>query len=62
MTATRSRRDYLSRCAEENPGLFLALLGKLLPMQVTGDEGDLVSYTIITSVRGAGDPEEASDR
>lgn len=30
---------YLQAQAEENPGPFLALLGKVLPMQLTG-EGD----------------------
>ena len=29
-------QKYLAKCAEENPGAFLALLGKVLPMQVTG--------------------------
>ena len=30
---------YLQRQANENPGPFLALLGKVLPMQVTGEDG-----------------------
>lgn len=30
---------YLRRQASENPGPFLALLGKVLPMQVTGADG-----------------------
>jgi hypothetical protein len=29
--------DYLVRQANENPGPFLTLVGKVLPMQVTGD-------------------------
>jgi len=29
-------QKYLSKCAEENPVAFLALLGKVLPMQVAG--------------------------
>ena len=33
---------YLKQQAAENPGPFLALLGKVLPMQVTGaDDGPL---------------------
>ena len=35
---------YLSRQAEENPGPFMALVGKVLPMQVTGpDDGPVVT-------------------
>ena len=30
-------RDYLARQALENPGPFLTLVGKVLPLQVTGD-------------------------
>lgn len=30
---------YLKRQAKENPGPFLSLLGKVLPMQVTGESG-----------------------
>ena len=29
---------YLQKQAEENPGPFMALLGKVLPMQVTGPD------------------------
>ena len=28
---------YLQRQAEENPGPFMALVGKVLPLQLTGD-------------------------
>lgn len=28
---------YLKKQAEENPGPFMALLGKVLPMQIAGD-------------------------
>lgn len=31
--------SYLETQATENPGPFMALLGKVLPMQVTGDDG-----------------------
>jgi len=30
-------RDYLARQAVENPGCFMTLVGKVLPMQLTGD-------------------------
>lgn len=30
---------YLKRQANENPGPFLALLGKVLPLQLTGEDG-----------------------
>jgi len=30
---------YLARQAEANPGPFLALVGKVLPLQVTGKDG-----------------------
>ncbi len=30
---------YLQTQAKDNPGPFLALLGKVLPMQVTGEDG-----------------------
>jgi hypothetical protein len=34
---------YLEKQAKENPGPFLSLLGKVLPMQLTGNDGkDLV--------------------
>src|SRR3954452_15628601 len=29
--------EYLARCAAENPGSFLTLLGKVLPTQLSGD-------------------------
>lgn len=41
---------YLTRQASENPGPFLALLGKVLPMQVTGGDGS----PIVTTVRLVG--------
>ena len=31
--------DYLRTQAQDNPGPFLALLGKVLPLQVTGEGG-----------------------
>lgn len=31
--------SYLEHQAEENPAPFMSLLGKVLPMQVTGEDG-----------------------
>lgn len=33
---------YLKLQAEKNPGPFMSLLGKVLPMQVTGVDGDAI--------------------
>lgn len=30
---------YLTKQAKDNPGPFMALLGKVLPMQITGEDG-----------------------
>ena len=48
--STAGGEQYLARQANENPGAFMTLLGKILPTQVTGDEGGPVTYTIITGV------------
>ena len=34
--------EYLVKQAEESPGAFLALVGKVLPLQVTGDNGGAI--------------------
>jgi hypothetical protein len=36
---------YLAKQARENPGPFMALLGKVLPMQVTGEGGGALVVT-----------------
>lgn len=38
--------DYLYAQATKNPGPFLTLVGKVLPMQVTGDGGGPVLHRI----------------
>lgn len=39
--------DYLVKQAEANPGPFLALVGKVLPLQLSGDpENPLVVSTV----------------
>ena len=39
---------YLRTQALENPGPFMALLGKVLPMQVTGEDGGPVAINFNT--------------
>ena len=41
---------YLQRQADENPNAFLALIGKVLPMQVTGDGGGPVKIEVVTGI------------
>jgi hypothetical protein len=38
---------YLHTQAIENPGPFMALLGKVLPMQVTGEDGGAIQLETI---------------
>ena len=38
---------YLEARAKDTPGPFLALIGKVLPLQVTGDEGGPVLTRVI---------------
>jgi hypothetical protein len=42
--------DYLARVAESHPGPFLSLLGKILPVQLTGDGGGPISIARIELV------------
>lgn len=37
---------YLEAQAKENPGPFLALLGKVLPMQITGKDGGPMKHKV----------------
>jgi len=41
---------YLTAQANLNPGPFLALLGKVLPLQITGDKDNPLQLTVITGV------------
>jgi hypothetical protein len=43
-------QDYLQRQAELNPGAFLTLIGKVLPMQITGDGGGSLVIEVVTGV------------
>lgn len=38
---------YLTTQAKENPGPFLTLLGKVLPMQVTGEDGVALVINVV---------------
>ena len=41
--------EYLRKCARDNPAAFLALLGRVLPLQVNGgDGGPILIVTGIT--------------
>ena len=40
---------YLTTQAILNPGPFMALLGKVLPMQITGDAGGPITVTWLKS-------------
>ena len=42
--------DYLTLQASENPAAFMTLVGKVLPMQVTGADGGAIQITIETGV------------
>jgi hypothetical protein len=37
--------EYLARQADENPAAFMTLLGKVLPLQVSGQDGGPVAFS-----------------
>lgn len=41
---------YLQRQADENPGAFMTLLGKVLPTQLTGADGGSLTLQVVTGV------------
>lgn len=43
-------QKYLVRVANEDPKTFCALLGKVLPLQVTGANGSPIQFVIETGV------------
>jgi hypothetical protein len=47
--------EYLARQAEENPGPFMTLIGKVLPMQLTGEGGDALKIEMVRRVVLDGD-------
>lgn len=38
--------EYLEQQADKNPTAFMGLIGKVLPMQVTGEDGGPITVTI----------------
>lgn len=47
---------YLQAQATANPGPFLSLLGKVLPMQVTGEDGHPIKHDVRIHIIRAGRP------
>ena len=41
---------YLQRQADENPGAFLTLIGKVLPTTLTGEGGGALRIEVVTGV------------
>jgi hypothetical protein len=37
---------YLQRQADQNPVAFMALLGRVVPLQLTGDSANPISYVV----------------
>ncbi len=57
----RRRPSLLEQQAKKNPTAFLALVGKLLPLQVGGAGGGPILYQVVTGVpRSPGDEGAAS--
>lgn len=50
--------EYLARQAEENPGPFMTLIGKVLPMQLTGEGGDALKIEMVRRVVLDGDSDD----
>lgn len=48
---------YLVKCARENPAPFLALVGKVLPLQVTGESGQPIPVSIAFVIQQQPDSE-----
>ena len=46
--------EYLARTAETHPAAFLALVGKVMPVQLTGEDGGPLSHSL--EVRFIGKP------
>jgi hypothetical protein len=40
---------YLTKQAKENPAPFMALLGKVLPTQLTGENGDPIKFEEVSA-------------
>lgn len=53
--------DYLAAQADKNPGPFMALVGKVLPLQVTGDRDNPVAMTHALEIRAIYPKHDAKD-
>lgn len=42
--------DYLAKQAKDNPAAFMTLVGKVIPLQITGEDGGPVQVTRIELV------------
>ena len=49
---------YLQRQADENPGAFMTLLGKVLPTQLTGADGRSLTLHVVTGVPRDDSPDD----
>lgn len=47
---------YLARQAEENPGPFMTLVGKVLPLQLTGEGGGAIQIRLVSYDAGGNSP------
>ena len=44
--------DYLTEVASTHPGPFLALIGKVMPVQVVGEDGGAIKHAITVTFKG----------
>ena len=49
---------YLQRQADENPGAFLTLIGKVLPTTLTGEGGGALRIEVVTGVPRDNGPDD----
>jgi hypothetical protein len=49
--AAKGGQKYLEKHADENPTAFLTLVGKILPLQVTGKDGGPIEHRIDTPAK-----------
>jgi hypothetical protein len=49
--AAKGGQKYLERQADENPTAFLTLVGKIIPLQVTGKDGGPIEHRIDTPAK-----------
>lgn len=48
-------RNYLAQQALQSPSAFLVLVGKVLPLQLSGEGGGAITIEVITGVPGDDD-------